>query len=290
MAVGDRRPEPAIHLPPRHGAPAVSGVTGAGLAPAGDPTAAAFFDVDNTIVRGASIYHLARGLYRRRFFTLREITGFAWHQARFLTHGERLGHLADIQARALAFVAGHSVAELTAIGEEVYEELLARIWPGTQELAWTHLVAGQRVWLVTATPVEVASVIARRLGLTGALGTVGEQVDGIYTGRLVGEVMHGAAKARAVRELAAAEGLDLSRCSAYSDSVHDLPLLDLVGHPYAINPDGRLKSHAKAHAWPVQDFRTRRKAVKIGVPTAAVAGATLRAVLKGMARHRRRPG
>ena len=84
----------------------------------------------------------------------------------------------------------------TRIGEEIYDEAMAdKIWPGTRALAQGHLDAGQQVWLVTATPVELAQVIARRLGLTGALGTVAESVDGVYTGRLVGEPLHGPAKA-----------------------------------------------------------------------------------------------
>ena len=111
-----------------------------------------------------------------------------------------------------------------------------KVWPGTRALAQMHLDAGQRVWLVTATPVEVAGVIARRLGLTGALGTVAETKDGVYTGRLVGEILHGEAKAEAVRALAEREGLDLSRCSAYSDSANDIPLLSMVGQPVRHQP------------------------------------------------------
>ncbi len=127
---------------------------------------------------------------------------------------------------ALSIVKGHRVAELQSIGEEIYDEYMAeRIWPGTRALAEAHLAAGQKVWLVTAAPVEIANVIARRLGLTGALGTVAESVDGVYTGKLVGEPLHGPAKAEAVRALAAAEGLDLSRCAAYSDSHNDIPML-----------------------------------------------------------------
>ena len=114
---------------------------------------------------------------------------------------------------------------------------------------------------------ELASIIAHRLGLTGALGTVAEVVDGKYTGRLVGELMHGAAKAEAVRALAEREGLDLARCTAYSDSTNDLPMLSLVGTAVAVNPDSELRAIARARGWAVRDFRTGRKAAKIGVPT-----------------------
>ena len=253
-----------------------------------DLRSGAFFDVDNTVMRGASIFHLARGLYKRVFFTLRDILGFAWQQISFIARGENLEHVDQIQARALSFVAGHSVAELSAVGEEVFDEIMARkIWPGTKALAQMHLDAGQRVWLVTATPVEVAEVIARRLGLTGGLGTVAEHVDGVYTGRLVGSLLHGPAKVEAVRALAEREGLDLELCSAYSDSANDIPLLSLVGNPCAINPDAKLRGYAKAQGWRVRDYRTGRKAARIGIPVAAVAGGAVGAVMGALAANRR---
>ena len=286
-------------LPPSAQDPEVARATGeaaaratsTALAAPPDPTAGAFFDVDNTVMRGASIFHLARGLYARDFFSLRDIAGFAWQQVSFLARGENLEHIDQIQAKALGFIAGHSVAELRAVGEEVFDEIMAtKIWPGTKALAHMHLDAGQRVWLVTATPVEVAEVIAHRLGLTGGLGTVAEHVDGVYTGRLVGSLLHGPAKVEAVRALAEREGLDLERCSAYSDSANDIPLLSLVGNPCAINPDRALRSYAKAHDWRVRDYRTGRKAARVGIPAAAGAGALAGAVMGAAAANRRLRG
>jgi len=255
-----------------------------------DPRAAAFFDVDNTVMQGASIFHLARGLYARDFFTARDIGRFAWQQTKFRVVGrEDMGNVHEARETALTFAAGHTVAELTTIGEEVFDEVMAaKVWPGTRALAQMHLDAGQRVWLVTATPVEVATVIATRLGLTGALGTVAETEDGVYTGRLVGDILHGEAKAEAVTALARREGLDLGACSAYSDSANDIPMLSLVGHPCAINPDARLRAHAREHGWRVRDYRTGRKAMKIGVPTAAAAGALAGALAAASARRRSR--
>ena len=254
-----------------------------------DPRAAAFFDVDNTVMQGASIFHLARGLYQRDFFSARDIGRFAWQQAKFRLIGkEDLGNVHEARETALSFAAGHTVAELTTIGEEVFDEVMAdKVWPGTRALADMHLAAGQRVWLVTATPVEVATVIAKRLGLTGALGTVAESEDGVYTGRLVGEILHGPAKAVAVQALAEREGLDLAACSAYSDSANDIPLLSLVGHPCAINPDSALRNHARDQGWRVRDYRTGRKAVKVGVPTAAAAGALAGAVAAAVSVRRK---
>lgn len=252
-----------------------------------DPGAAAFFDLDNTVLRGASIWHLAVGLWRRDFFTARDVSAMAWKQLRYVLLGENLEHVEQIRSQALGFIAGHSVAEIHSIGEEIFDEVMKdKIWPGTQALTRMHLDAGQDVWLVTATPVEVASVIANRLGLTGALGSVGESVDGVYTGRMVGEFLHGPAKGRAVEALAAERGYDLSRCAAYSDSANDIPMLSLVGHPCAVNPDAALREHAKAHGWQIRDFRTGRRAAKLGLQAA---GATaLAGVLAAAAARRRR--
>lgn len=245
------------------------------LAVAPDPRAAAFFDVDNTIVQGASIYHLARGMYDRGFFGRREMWEALRRQVSFrLLGAENAGHVADARVSALGLIAGHPVSELQSLAEDVFDDGMAhRIWPGTRALAQIHLDRGERVWLVTAAPIEIAEVIAQRLGLTGAMGTVAEHVDGVYTGRLVGDLLHGPAKRDVVAELVEAEGLDPAACSAYSDSVNDLPLLGLVGHPCAVNPDRRLRRHAEEQGWPVRDYRVGRRAARAGLTTAGVAGA-----------------
>jgi HAD superfamily hydrolase (TIGR01490 family) len=254
-----------------------------------DPRVAAFFDIDNTMMQGASIYHFARGLAARDFFTWRDLAAFGWKQVSFRLRGiEDPAHMEEAKQAALGFVAGHAVSEVVALGEEIYDELMAdRIWSGTRALAQLHLDAGQRVWLVTAAPAEIASLVARRLGLTGALGTVSEIKDGVYTGRLVGEPLHGPAKAEAILALADQEDLDLSQCSAYSDSHNDLPMLTTVGHPVAVNPDPKLKRIARENGWEIRDFRTGRKAAKVGVPAAASAGAIAGGIAVGLAMHRR---
>src|SRR5918992_3296600 len=170
--------------------PVVAGEAAAAVAipdehvPEPDPIAAAFFDVDNTMMRGASIYYFARGLAARKLFTMRDLATFAWGQATFRLRGaENTEHIGSAKEAALAFVAGQKVEDLVRLSEEIYDEMMAdRIWHGTRALALQHLDAGQRVWLVTATPVEGGRVVARRLGLTGALGTVAGTKDGIYTG------------------------------------------------------------------------------------------------------------
>jgi HAD superfamily hydrolase (TIGR01490 family) len=242
--------------------------------PPTDAAAAAFFDVDNTLMRGASLFHFAAGLARRRFFTAAQITGFARAQAKFVLSGsEDPEDMASATEAALSFVHGRTVSELVDLGQEIFtDSLIDKLIPGTLALAQGHLDSGQRVWLVTATPVEIATIISSHLGLTGALGTVAEVVEGTYTGRLVGAPLHGVAKAEAVRALAAREGLDLSRCSAYSDSANDIPMLTLVGRPIAVNPDSALRAHARENDWPIRDYR-RRAQMRRAVP-AVTAGAS----------------
>jgi HAD superfamily hydrolase (TIGR01490 family) len=276
--------------------PAVAGAASAAVAqvehppPIPDPSAGAFFDVDNTLMRGASIYHFARGLAARNMFGPRDLAEMAWKQFYFRVRGaENPQHIDAAREAALAFVAGHKVSDVVALCEEIYDEAMAsRIWEGTRELAQRHLEAGQRVWLVTATPVELASIIARRLGFTGALGTVAESADGEYTGRLVGGLLHGKAKVAAIEALAQREGLDLSRCAAYSDSANDIPMLELVGHPAAVNPDARLRAQARAQGWPVHDFRSGRRVTLAALPIAAGAGVIAGVVAAGVAFQRRR--
>jgi len=238
----------------------------------------AFFDVDNTVIRGASAFHIAVGLRRRGFLRRRDLLRFALHQARYLLVGEDRRQIDEVRERALSLITGHSVAELTAVAEDVYDEVLAlRIYPGTQRLLDEHVAAGHEVWLVTATPVEIGQLIARRLGATGALGTVAEHADGYYTGRLVGDLLHGEAKAAAVRALAERDDIDLSRSYAYGDSAHDVPILSTVGHPCAINPDRRLRRYAAEVGWPVREFRAElrgpgRTAARRSARAASVAG------------------
>ncbi len=218
----------------------------------------AFFDVDNTLIRGASAFHLAVGLYRRGLLRIPDIVRFGMHHARYRAFGENHRQMDEVRAAALALVDGRSVQEMGLIAEDVYDEVMTlRIFPGARRLLDEHRAAGHCVWLVTAGPREIGEIIARKLGASGALGTVVEQQDGHYTGRLCGDLLHGAAKAQAVERLAVREGIDLSLSYAYGDSTHDVPILSLVGNPVAINPDRRLRRHAAHAGWPVQEFTTR---------------------------------
>ena len=212
----------------------------------------AFFDVDNTLMRGTSLFQLGREAWKQHLVGVRDIARFAWHQARFIKVGENEAHLSTARERALGLVGGHTTADILELAEGIWEDRIKRrLWPETVALTQEHVAKGHEVWLISATPWEVGDLIARRLGLTGALGTRVESVDGIYTGRLVGHVLHNERKAEAARELASAAGADLADCWAYSDSRNDIPLLELVGNRIVVNPDASLAHHASEHGWPV---------------------------------------
>ncbi len=219
---------------------------------------AAFFDVDNTLLRGSSIFLFGKAAFKRKFFSRQDFWNFAWHQMRFIARGETATSLQSIRDRALALVAGHKVESLTSLTDEVYEVYISpKLWPETVRLAQKHIREGREVWLVTAAPAEIAKVIAHRLGLTGGLGTLIARENGVLTGELEGEALHGKAKRKAVKRLAKDRNISLRRSYAYSDSHNDLPMLTAVGTPVAVNPDKTLLVHAKAAGWRILDFKRR---------------------------------
>ena len=221
---------------------------------------AAFFDVDNTLVRGSTLYFLGRGMYQRGFFTKADISRFVVANIRFrMTGTEKKEVIEKFQNAATDFIGGHAVEDIKKIGEEIYDEFVSpKIWQGTFEIAKSHLDKGEEVWLVTAAPQDMANIIAQRLGLTGALGSKARIENGIYTGSLDGKLLHGVEKATAIQDLAATRGFQLDDCYSYSDSHNDIPLLQAVGNPCAINPDAILRIRALAEGWPIHDFRRAR--------------------------------
>ena len=213
---------------------------------------AAFFDVDNTLVKGSSLFLIGRGLIGRGLVRRRDVARYAAVQVMFRVRGEHLGRIYGAHDKALSLGAGLVVDDLVELATELYEQRVARrLWPQTVALAQQHLAAGHEVWLVSAAPIELVQIIAAALGLTGGLGTVSEVQNGRWTGQLTSPILHGAAKAVAVRALAAERGLDLVNSHSYSDSINDRPLLEAAGHPHAVNPDRRLGQLAHQRGWPV---------------------------------------
>jgi HAD superfamily hydrolase (TIGR01490 family) len=245
-------------------------------------TRAAFFDVDKTLLPGSSLYLFARGLYRKGFYDLRDIAGFAFGQLTFrLTGAEGRRGMEAAREHALAFIEGKRQSDLRQLGHDIVVEVIGpKIYPGMRRVIDVHHANGDKTYLVTAAPRELAERIAAYLGMSGALGTEAELVDGTYSGRLLGPVLHGPAKLDAVVGLADQQGIDLRASSAYSDSVNDRPLLEGVGHPVAVNPDRLLRELAAERGWPIQDFRRRRRFWLIWLPagTVAVAAAVMAAL------------
>lgn len=237
---------------------------------------AAFFDLDKTLIPGSSLFLLARGMYARDYYRVRDILRFGWRQMRFRLEGETEKAVEQSRGATLEFVAGRPVEELREMGREIAEErILPRVYEGITKVIDHHRTAGDLTYLCTASPQELAEIVSESLEMTGALGTRAEvSDDGRYTGRLsdIG-VLHGEAKAAAVAELADQLDIDLHESYAYSDSINDLPLLELVGHPIAVNPEADLKRAAREMGWPVYELRTRRPLLLFGIPSAFAAAA-----------------
>jgi HAD superfamily hydrolase (TIGR01490 family) len=234
------------------------------------PKRAAFFDVDNTLIRGSALYFLGKGMYQRGFFTKSDISRFVLANLRFRFSGkEKPEEMLRLQNAATNFIAGQKASDISKLAQEVYDEHVSpALWQGTIDIAQTHLSNDEEVWLVTAASQEMAQVICQKLGFTGALGSRAEVQDGVYTGKMNGNLLHGKEKAQAIKELAIERGFDLSECYAYSDSHNDLPLLLEVGHPSVINPDAILRIRALRESWPIHDFRRAQALNRVLGPVA----------------------
>lgn len=255
------------------------------------PERAAFFDLDKTLIPGSSLFLVARGMYERDVVRVRDLLRFGWGQLMYRLRGEHRRGMDMSRAATLEFVTGRSRRELVAWGKDIAEErIMPRVYEDIVRVIEGHQQRGDLTFLVTAAPIELAQTIAEALGMTGAVATTSEVDEhGFYTGKLVGPVMHGLEKAKAVADMASEHGVDLTECAAYSDSINDLPLLESVGYPHAVNPEHELRRIALHRGWPIHELRTRRRALLIGVP-AGLGGVALfsTGVGIGMAIERRR--
>jgi HAD superfamily hydrolase (TIGR01490 family) len=218
---------------------------------ASDVRAAAVFDLDNTLVRGSSLFHFGREMVRRRRLKARHVIRFAGAEAGYvLRRGEPTGISSTVADRTLGLVAGMRQSDLLDLAVEFAETRLHRhlsFHVYQQVIGFKR--AGFTTVLATASPQELAGAVAAALGMSAAIGTVSEVTDGMYTGRLCGPVAHGPVKAQRVRALLAEHGLDARRSWAFSDSVNDLPLLTLVGNPVATHADPELRVIARTNGW-----------------------------------------
>ncbi len=249
---------------------------------------AAFFDLDRTLLTGSSAYYFGKACYREGLVPAHRLARDATRALLFKVFGASDETSEALRDRILASVAGTDAETLHALAPSVIEELLPRIRPEAQALLDMHEQAGRDTWIVSASPIEIVAELARALDLTGGLGTRSEIVDGRYTGRLAGPFCYGEGKAEVIRELAAERGYDLRACYAYSDSASDLPMMQLVGNPIAVNPDRPMMAVAHRRGWPVIELaRTRQLMTTVGTAASSAVGAAV--VGYGMGRwHQRR--
>lgn len=218
--------------------------------------AAAFFDLDRTLLRRSSALALAGPFRRRGLITRTALVRAAFWQALFVARGASAEAVRRAAEEGLGVLRGLTPEELRGIvGDAIEPVLRPLVYREPVELAGQHRWRGEPVYIVSAALQEIVDELARDLAFDGALGTVAEVVDGVYTGRTE-RALHAGEKARAVRELAGRDGLDLAASTAYSDSHTDLPFLEAVGHPVAVNPDRRLRRVAAERGWPVLRFRS----------------------------------
>jgi HAD superfamily hydrolase (TIGR01490 family) len=211
-----------------------------------------FVDVDNTLVKGASIYMFAIEAWKSGFIKWHHVIPALFQQRYFIRKGETTKRVKSTRERAQALVAGHQVRDFEKVAESAWRRSIApKVFPEMIERINHHKSQGHEIWLLTASPQGLASVMARDLTLTGAIGTTLEEKDGAFTGEIDGELLHGPLKAKAAVQHALESGVNLAHCYAYSDSAADIPLLESVGHPVAVNPDHTLLAHATELSWPI---------------------------------------
>jgi HAD superfamily hydrolase (TIGR01490 family) len=253
---------------------------------AGGSVAAAFFDLDRTLMAGSSAYEFARASYRNGLLSRRQLARGAWANVQFRLRGSTDAATDELRARIAQAIEGVRVRDLQRLGPSVLAGVLPRIYPQMLQVAWEHQDAGREVYICTAAAHELAEVLASVLGFDGGIGARSEVRDGVYTGRPHGPFTYREGKAEAMRELAAARGIDLAQSWAYSDSESDLPMLRAVGNPVAVNPDATLARIAREEGWEV--LRFERLGRRLVVAGSVVAAATLGG-LGSLALGRRKP-
>jgi HAD superfamily hydrolase (TIGR01490 family) len=214
----------------------------------------AFFDLDRTLIKRSSVLALAPSFRERGLISRIGLVKSAFWQVLFVLRGVSAERVRSAAEDGMMLLKGFSVADMEhLVGDAMETVLRPLVYDEPLHLVEQHRARGDKVYIVSATLQEIVQHIADDLGFDGAIGSTCEIVDGVYTGRSL-RAAHGEGKAEAVRQLAAAEGLDLSSSTAYSDSYSDVPFLEVVGHPVAANPDRRLRRIARERGWPVVDF------------------------------------
>ncbi len=218
--------------------------------------AAAFFDLDRTLIRGSATFPLGVAAFRRGLRSPRQMIDDVITAITFTRHGVSDERSEQLRESVLASVTGRYQRDVRALGEAFVPRLAMRVLPESRLLLDLHKTRGEDRVIVSASPIEIVAMLAERLGLEGAVGTrAAVDAQGRYTGQLDGEFCYGQGKVTEVRRLAAERGYDLAACSAYSDSVSDTAFLECVGTAVAVNPDRALRELATARGWRIVEVR-----------------------------------
>ena len=258
----------------RIGAGESASAFGAGGSPNGQPRAAAFFDLDKTLMAGSSGIHFARAAYESGMISRRRLARDVFENLRFRVRGSTDERADDVRRRVGEMIAGVRVRDLERLTPRVLSGVLPRLYPQMLERAYTHQDAGEPVYILTAASQEMADLLSLVLAFDGGLGSRSEIVDGRYTGRPAGPFNYREGKVVSMRDVAAREGIDLAASYAYSDSESDLPMLRAVRHAVVVNPDRELRRVAAEEGWEVVELDRlgRRLRVFAGLGAAAAAG------------------
>lgn len=240
--------------------------------------AAAFFDLDRTIISGSSAFAFGLVAYRAGFMSKTRLLKDAANAVTFKFSGASDEKTEAVKQRILEAIEGVEVSSMNELADDIIARLINDVRREARGLIDLHTAAGRDTYIVSASPVEIVGRFAKTMEMTGGLGTVAEIEDGIYTGRLAEPFCYGEGKAFAMSKVASEQGYDLATSYAYTDSAGDLPMLEAVGHPVAVNPDHALETIAYHRGWPIVEFsRTRKKVIKrttAAVGAAALAGVT----------------
>jgi HAD superfamily hydrolase (TIGR01490 family) len=239
-------------------------------------TSAAFFDLDRTLIRRSSALALAGSFQERGLIGRKQLAKAAAWQILFAARGAGAETVRKAAEDGLMLLKDLEVDEMRVLVAEAMEPALKPlVYREPLDLVTRHRERGERVYIVSAALQEIVDALAHELGFDGAVGSICEVAEGRYTGRSL-RACHGPGKADAVRDLAVSEDIDLTRSTAYSDSHSDLPFLEAVGNPVAVNPDRELRRIARERGWPMLAFseplypiaRRRLSPKLIGLPLA----------------------
>jgi HAD superfamily hydrolase (TIGR01490 family) len=240
------------------------------------PRAAAFFDLDRTLIAGSSGLPWARAAAKAGLISRGQMARWAVEALRFRLRGSTDEATEKLMGEVKEVFNGTAAREIARLAPEVLVGVLPRIYPEMLEEVYAHQDAGRSTFIVSAAGDELVQILARILNMDGGIGTtyeIGE--DGLFTGELEGPFIYGEGKVKAMREFAADHDIDLERSYAYSDSASDLPMLRAVGNPVVVNPDEELTRIAREHGWRVMRFERLGRRLALGALTVTLLTAGL---------------